>query len=290
MFTTALKNDSILLEKALKTLSNAGFPVAFGGMVTREGAPLSAFIGTHRHTLDGLLIEPTEGLGGRALVEQTPVAALQYKQSDAITHRYDRQILAEDIVSLIAVPVIVDGNVRALIYGGQHQEIEFGDLTRHKAVKVAEALAWEYSVQDEVARRIAQIETQRRGPSDHTAAHEDAGAYENSDALEHLRTLYAEIRELGRGIADPEMTRRIDEFSAVIDNRGMNQSKHPTLSPRELDVLAHVALGKRNRLIADQLGLTESTVKSYLSSAMTKLDSASRFAAVIAARQLRLIP
>lgn len=276
MKTTALTKDALLLDKALKSLSNqAGFAIAFGGLATRDGAPLSAFIGTRRHTLDGLLIEPTEGLGGRALVERKPVAALQYGQSDAITHRYDRQILAEDIVSLIAVPVIVEGSVRALIYGGQHRETEFGNLATHKAVKVAEALAWEYSVHDEVERRLALIETQ------HHAA-------QNTNVLEDLRTLYAEIRELGRRVADPEIARRLDAIGGSIGTRG--PAGTTPLSPRETDVLIQVALGKRNAQIAIQLGLTESTVKSYLSSVMTKLDADSRYAAVIVARQLRLIP
>ncbi|QWT25194.1 LuxR C-terminal-related transcriptional regulator [Subtercola sp. PAMC28395] len=62
------------------------------------------------------------------------------------------------------------------------------------------------------------------------------------------------------------------------------------LSPRELDVLAHVALGKRNTQIGAQLNLAESTVKSYLSSAMRKLDAAGRFEAVLAARRRGLIP
>jgi DNA-binding CsgD family transcriptional regulator len=278
MKTAALTKDALLLDKALKSLSNqAGFAIAFGGLATRDGAPLSAFIGTRRHTLDGLLIEPTEGLGGRALVERKPVAALQYGQSDAITHRYDRQILAEDIVSLIAVPVIVEGSVRALIYGGQHRETEFGNLATHKAVKVAEALAWEYSVHDEVERRLALIETQ------HHAA-------QNTDVLEDLRTLYAEIRELGRGVADPEIARRLDAIGGSIGNRGPVAPGPAALSPREIDVLVHVGLGKRNAQIALQLGLTESTVKSYLSSVMTKLDADSRYAAVIAARKLRIIP
>ncbi|WP_172592112.1 response regulator transcription factor [Subtercola boreus] len=55
-------------------------------------------------------------------------------------------------------------------------------------------------------------------------------------------------------------------------------------------MLAGVALGKRNGLIAGQLGLRESTVKSYLASAMRKLGAASRYEAVIAARRLSLIP
>ncbi len=62
------------------------------------------------------------------------------------------------------------------------------------------------------------------------------------------------------------------------------------LAPREIDMLANVALGKRNAQIGHQLGLTEATVKSYLSSAMRKLGSSNRYEAVIAARRAGLIP
>jgi DNA-binding NarL/FixJ family response regulator len=64
----------------------------------------------------------------------------------------------------------------------------------------------------------------------------------------------------------------------------------PPLSPRELDVLSQVALGKQNGTVARQLGLTESTVKSYLSSAMRKLKAGSRYEAVVAARRAGLLP
>jgi DNA-binding NarL/FixJ family response regulator len=70
----------------------------------------------------------------------------------------------------------------------------------------------------------------------------------------------------------------------------MSVSVPASLSPRELDMLAHVALGKRNGQIASQLGLTEATVKSYISTAMRKLNASSRYEAVIAARRAGLMP
>ena len=62
------------------------------------------------------------------------------------------------------------------------------------------------------------------------------------------------------------------------------------LSPRELDVLGQIALGLSNKDIAGKLILTESTVKSYLGTAMTKLDASSRYQALAKARQLGLLP
>ncbi len=62
------------------------------------------------------------------------------------------------------------------------------------------------------------------------------------------------------------------------------------LSPRETDVLARVALGATNAEIASSLALKEGTVKSYLQSAMGKLEASTRHAAVAKARRAGLLP
>jgi LuxR family transcriptional regulator, regulator of acetate metabolism len=54
-------------------------------------------------------------------------------------------------------------------------------------------------------------------------------------------------------------------------------------------VLALVAVGCGNGAVAERLGLTVHTVKSYLKSAMGKLDSHTRGEAVHAARGAGLI-
>jgi hypothetical protein len=154
-------HDLGLLEKSLKTLTRrADFPLAFGGLATSAGAPLTSFVGTRGQSLNGLLIEPMQGLGGRALAERRPVSATHYSRAATITHRYDREVLAEDIVSLLAVPVIVDGTVRAVLYGGHRVVTQFSDSVIGQSIKIAQGLAWEYSVHDEVERRIALIETE----------------------------------------------------------------------------------------------------------------------------------
>lgn len=285
MVPTTRTHDLLLLDKALNSLTRkAEFPLAFGGLVTAEGAPLTSFVGTRGQTLSGLLIEPTQGLGGRALSERRPVAATQYRNSPAITHRYDREVLAEDIVSLLAIPVIVDGSVRAVLYGAHRTATQFGDSSIQSAARVAKGLAFEYSVHDEVERRIAQIESQRGGA---------LSVEKTPEELELLRSLYAEIRELGASIADQRLAARLSEFGRLLGYRSPAESssaENVTLSPRELDVIAHVALGKKNAVIGSQLGLTESTVKSYLSSAMRKLGVTGRFQAVVEARRHGLVP
>ncbi len=58
------------------------------------------------------------------------------------------------------------------------------------------------------------------------------------------------------------------------------------LSPRELDVLRLVMSGRSNREIAEELYIGERTVKSHMTSLMTKLDVTSRTAAIRRAHEL----
>ena len=52
------------------------------------------------------------------------------------------------------------------------------------------------------------------------------------------------------------------------------------LTPREVDVLQHVAGGNRNRDIAERLGISEETVKAHVKHIMEKLGATDRTAAV----------
>ena len=49
-----------------------------------------------------------------------------------------------------------------------------------------------------------------------------------------------------------------------------------TLAPREVMIARHVAMGLRNREIADRMGLTEGTVKVYLNTLFTKVGVTNR--------------
>ena len=52
---------------------------------------------------------------------------------------------------------------------------------------------------------------------------------------------------------------------------GQQADRHATLTPRERQVLAHVALGRLNKQIAYDLGISEVTVKLHRSSVMRKM-------------------
>ena len=65
---------------------------------------------------------------------------------------------------------------------------------------------------------------------------------------------------------------------ALADLDGARRPSHG-LSPRELEVLHHLAGGRTNREIADQLGISERTVDRHVSNLYTKLDVSTRAAA-----------
>ncbi|MDQ3631122.1 MAG: LuxR C-terminal-related transcriptional regulator [Actinomycetota bacterium] len=60
------------------------------------------------------------------------------------------------------------------------------------------------------------------------------------------------------------------------------------LHPRELEVLADLARGRRNRQIAEALSISENTVKFHVTNVLTKLGVASRGEAAIVARDAGL--
>lgn len=68
------------------------------------------------------------------------------------------------------------------------------------------------------------------------------------------------------------------------------QSAFNELTPRELEVLSHIARGRSNAEIATALVIGEGTVKMHVSNILSKLHLADRTQAAIYALQKRLIP
>jgi two-component system NarL family response regulator len=62
-----------------------------------------------------------------------------------------------------------------------------------------------------------------------------------------------------------------------------------TLSERELEVLRIAARGNSNKRIADELGITEDTVKAHMKSILSKLDARDRTHAVVTALKRGII-
>jgi DNA-binding NarL/FixJ family response regulator len=94
-----------------------------------------------------------------------------------------------------------------------------------------------------------------------------------TDLIEAIRSVHSGHRHIPREIAA--------ELAAHVTD--------DALSPRELQVLKRVAAGNSNRLIADQLALSEDTIKAHMKSIMSKLSANDRTHAVTIALKRGII-
>lgn len=92
------------------------------------------------------------------------------------------------------------------------------------------------------------------------------------DCLDHVRH--------GRAWVDPELAERAKQLA-----RSPTVSGRVALTPRERQLIGFVRTGLRNREIAERLGVTEGTVKTYLHAVFEKLDVSSRTELAIRAEE-----
>lgn len=247
-----------------------GVPVLFGGEVAGDALLLSEFVGTRTGGLRGLVVRSSSGLGGASMVEGRPLSVADYRNASSITHDYDAPVLSEGIRSVLAVPVIVDGVPRAMLYGAYRSGAPFGGRAADLMVGSSRRLADELRIRDEVDRRLRLREAQQTGTAN----------------PETIREVYAGLRTLAsRADADTGA-----ELQRLADLLAAPSASELHLTPRELDVLSQIALGCTNAEAAERLSLKTETVKSYLRSAAAKLGTRTRHESVSRARRARLIP
>ena len=100
------------------------------------------------------------------------------------------------------------------------------------------------------------------------------------------------IRVVARGEAllAPTITRRLVEH--FVTRPAPGAERHPALeelTPRELDILRHVARGSSNGEIAATLFLSEATVKTHVTRVLGKLGVRGRVQAVVLAYEVGLV-
>lgn len=88
----------------------------------------------------------------------------------------------------------------------------------------------------------------------------------------------------GDNVFSPEMTARLVQSLIRPHNAGTG-SALDTLTPRELEILGHLAAGHSNKIIARQLDLAESTTKVHVQNILRKLELSSRVQAAVYAVQ-----
>lgn len=275
------------VRAALLTLRRiSGLPVAFGGPVAGpERLRISQLSGAATNSLRGLAVTAGNGLGGKALALGRPFAVTDYRRARTISHEYDGAVAEEGLRSVVAVPVVVGGSVRAVLYGALRDALPLGDRVVSAAVTAARELAQRLAERDQAQHLLTRLGG--APPSSGPAA----------PSWEEVRQVHSELRALAREITDPELRTRLDSVCARLATASSPlpparppATPTPTPTPRELDVLAYVAHGCTNAETARRLGLRTETVKSYLRSAMRKLGSHTRLEAVVTARRAGLLP
>lgn len=276
-----------ILEAAVQEFAHeTRFPIAFGGFEQGGITRVTALAGNRTLSLHDLKVDTGRGLGGRAMSEKRPRLTSDYARCGYITHHYDDAVAGENIVSLFAMPVVVAGTVRAILYGGTRDDSLPGTTFVQAWAFVTNSLAQEVQIEDEVSRRMeARTATNFKLPS---------------NLLEELRAEHAELRRITATVEDPTLRAELLALEHRMAKMGSTATQTVSasesirlqahLTQRELDVLSHVSLGLTNAEIGRSLSITESTVKSYLNSVMSKFGASTRFAAVASARKIGLIP
>jgi DNA-binding NarL/FixJ family response regulator len=87
----------------------------------------------------------------------------------------------------------------------------------------------------------------------------------------------------GEAVIDPKAAARL------LEALGRSQPTPGALTPRETQVLTHVARGEANRDVAGALGIAEETVKAHMKSILAKLQANDRTHAVAIALRRGII-
>ncbi|XRQ06804.1 response regulator transcription factor [Actinomadura welshii] len=279
------RDDAGAVRSAVLTLQRTtGLPVVFGGAVSGGSVPgrgqdrlhITELVGNTTDSLNGLVVRHGNGLGGKVMAMGRPLWVSNYPCSASISHDYDKPVGREGLLSIVAVPVVVRRRVRGVLYGALREPLSLADRVVGAALDAARDLEQDLAVRDRADEALA-----RTPPRASTARWEE------------VRAVHAELRALAEEVGDPPTRDRLREASLRLAAAGLGEpdgSPRPVLSPRELDVLSYVAIGCTNAEAAERLGLLPETVKSYLRSAMRKLDSHTRLEAVTAARRAGLLP
>jgi DNA-binding NarL/FixJ family response regulator len=94
----------------------------------------------------------------------------------------------------------------------------------------------------------------------------------------------------GQRLVTPSLaTKLISEFAGISGRAPSRGVDAPQLTPRELEVLRHVADGATNREVASRLGISENTVKNHVRNILEKLRLHSRMEAVLYAMREKLL-
>jgi len=162
----ALLDRSAATQRIMNTVPQlTGVEIAWvgepaGGDRIVLGHPVNVTTGV----VTGLVVPVGAGLGGKVAVARRPLWVRDYYKAPDITHQFAPQAATEGVKSMIAVPIVHDGELLGVLYGANRDETEFGDRT----VRALEQLAARMTAAHVVAERarhsaeVAVYEERRR--------------------------------------------------------------------------------------------------------------------------------
>ncbi|WKD58089.1 transcriptional regulator MalT [Corynebacterium capitovis DSM 44611] len=274
-----MKDDDDAIRAALTALKTAtGIPVAmYATLLPDNRLQITQWIGLRTPALQNLIVEPGAGMGGRVVATRRAVGISDYTRANVISHEYDRHIQDEGLHSLVAVPVIVQREIRGVLYVGVHSPVRLGDKVIEEVTMTARTLEQDLAVNTALRRAEAGKGALK------------SGRVMNGAEWEQVRSTHSKLRMLANRVADEELRRELEGLcDQMVSPVRIKQSTK--LSARELDVLSCVALGHTNVEAAEEMGIGAETVKSYLRSVMRKLGAHTRYEAVNAARRIGALP
>jgi DNA-binding NarL/FixJ family response regulator/signal transduction histidine kinase len=217
------------------------------------------------------------------------------------------EVLVRDLVKVAIVddhPLLLDGVKTAL---GQFDEFEIvgTGATLQDAVLLTQSFNPEIMILDigihgggvEAARQVSKLAPLMKvvmftasGRPDHVNSAIAAGALgyvlkgaSSSELCDCIRTVHNGKRyitpELAMSILSP--TKAPPESGSIEQQGAMSNLSRRDFTGREIDVIELLSSGKNNRAIAQELNLSEKTVKHHMSSIMEKLQVKSRLSAAL---------
>lgn len=281
-----VRND-VVLTAMRRLRTTTALPVIFSAEVSGETAELNRFIGTTTDAMTNLTVTKGRGLGGHVMASGHLATVRDYRDCEVITRDYQEAVQREGLRAIISAPVTVAGATRVILYGSARVASHVGDQVSKSFVSIAAELAAAIQARDETQRLL------RTGEQ---AVAEKSHGLEAVDR-EQLRVLHGELRAIAAELADPGVRKRLlaatSALAGVVHSPG--EPVRPvgpecSLSAREIDVLAQVALGLSNAEVATRLTLSPETIKAYLRNIAAKLGTRSRMESVMRARLLGVLP
>ncbi|MDK7180554.1 acetate metabolism transcriptional regulator RamA [Corynebacterium riegelii] len=274
-----VKDDDDSIRAALTALKTAtGIPVAmYGTLLADNRVQITQWIGLRTPALQNLVIDQGAGVGGRVVATRRAVGVSDYMRANVISHEYDKQIQEEGLHSVVAVPVIVQREIRGVLYVGVHSTVRLGDKVIEEVTLTARTLEQDLAVNSALRRQ------------DGGKASTKQGRVMNGAEWEQVRATHSKLRMLANRVEDEGLRKELEQLcDQMVSPVRVKQTTK--LSARELDVLSCVALGHTNVEAAEEMGIGPETVKSYLRSVMRKLGAHTRYEAVNAARRIGALP